>query len=65
MENDWELIIARLEILEIEVCNILQNPRDIGKRVFLEKSKKIENKSFQYFPDMGNIEKSIFQYFQD
>ena len=23
-----------LEILEIEVCNILQNPRDIGNRIF-------------------------------
>ena len=34
MEHDWELIIARLEILEIEVCNILQNPGNIGKRIF-------------------------------
>ena len=25
MEHDLELIIARLEILEIEVCNILYN----------------------------------------
>ena len=29
MEHDLELIIARLEILEIEVCNILQNPGNI------------------------------------
>ena len=35
MEHDLELIIARLEILEIEVCNILQNPGNIGKRIFL------------------------------
>ena len=34
MEHDLELIIARLEILEIEVCNILQNPGNIGKRIF-------------------------------
>ena len=30
MEHDLELIIARLEILEIEVCNILYNPRNTG-----------------------------------
>ena len=29
MEHGVELIIARLEILEIEVCNILQNPGNI------------------------------------
>ena len=34
MEHDLELIIARLEILEIEVYNILQNPGNIGKRIF-------------------------------
>ena len=34
MEHDLELIIARLEILEIGVCNILQNPGNIGKRIF-------------------------------
>ena len=38
MEHDLELIIARLEILEIEVCNILQNPGNIGKRIFLTQS---------------------------
>ena len=34
MEHDLELIIARLEILEIEVCNILQNPGNIGNLSF-------------------------------
>ena len=34
MDHGLELIIARLEILEIEVCNILQNPGNIGKRIF-------------------------------
>ena len=35
MDHDIELIIPILEILEIEVCNILQNPGNIGKRIFL------------------------------
>ena len=34
MDHGLELIIARLEILEIEVCNILHNPGNIGKRIF-------------------------------
>ena len=51
MEHDLELIIARLEILEIEVCNILQNPGNIGKRIFLTQS----------YP--GNIGKRIFSNF--
>ena len=34
MEHDLELIIARLEILEIEVCNIIHNPGNIGKQTF-------------------------------
>ena len=38
MDHDLELIIARLEILEIEVCNILQNPGNIGTRIFLIQS---------------------------
>ena len=48
MEHGLELIIARLEILEIGVCNILQNPGNIGKRMFL----------IQFYP--GNIGKRIF-----
>ena len=51
MEHDLELIIPRLEILEIEVCNILQNPENIGKRIFLTQS----------YP--GNIGKRIFSNF--
>ena len=34
MDHNLELIIPRLEILEIEVCNILYNPGNIGKRIF-------------------------------
>ena len=34
MDHDLELIIARLEILEIGVCNIIYNPGNIGKRTF-------------------------------
>ena len=34
MDHDLELFIPILEILEIEVCNILQNPGNIGKRIF-------------------------------
>ena len=34
MDHDLELIIASLEILEIEVCNILQNPGNIGNLNF-------------------------------
>ena len=42
MEHDLELIIVRLEILEIEVCNILQNPGNIGRHVFLKLSPILE-----------------------
>ena len=34
MEHGLELITARLEILEIGVCNIIYNPGNIGKRTF-------------------------------
>ena len=53
MEHDLELIIARLEILEIEVCNILQNPGNIGKRVCL----------IQSYP--GNTGELIFPIFRN
>ena len=33
MDHGLELIIARLEILEIGVCNILQNPGNTGKLI--------------------------------
>ena len=36
MDHDLELIIPILEILEIGVCNILQNPGNIGKRIFFD-----------------------------
>ena len=57
MEHGLELIIARLEILEIEVCNILQNPGNIGKRIFLIQSYpgNIGNLIFPIFPYPGNI----------
>ena len=48
MEHELELIIARLEILEIEVCNISYKPRDIG------------NLSFSTSSYPGNIGKWIF-----
>ena len=38
MDHGLGLIIAGLEILEIEVSNILQNPGNIGKRIFLTQS---------------------------
>ena len=50
MEHDLELIIARLEILEIEVCNIIHNPGNIG------------NLSFSIFWTPGNIGNSFFQF---
>ena len=50
MEHDLELIIARLEILEIGVCNILQNPGNIG------------NHSFSIFWTPGNIGNLFFQF---
>ena len=53
MEHDLELIIARLEILEIEVCNILQNPGNIG------------NLSFSVFLDAWKYWKSDFSVFLD
>ena len=35
MDHDLELISPILDILEIEVCNILQNPGNTGKLIFL------------------------------
>ena len=43
MDHDLELISPILEILEIEVCNILYNPGNIG------------NLSFSVFWTPGNI----------
>ncbi len=35
MDHDLESIIARLEILEMGICNILQSPGNIGNGLFL------------------------------
>ena len=58
-------INAHLEILEIEVCNILQNPGNIGKRIFLIQSYpgNIGNLIFPIFPYPGNIGNMIFLIF--
>ena len=53
MEHDLELIIARLEILEIGVCNIIHNPGNIG------------NHSFSIFLDAWKYWKSDFSVFLD
>ena len=57
MDHGFELIIPILEILEIEVCNILQNPGNIGKRIFLILSYpgNIGNSIFPISPYPGNI----------
>ena len=61
MDHDLEIIIARLEILEIEVCNILQNPGNIGKMIFLQSYPgNIGKWIFWIFSYPGNIGKRIF-----
>ena len=76
MDHGLELFIPILEILEIEVCNILQNPGNIGKRIFLTQSypgnigKRIllishileilEIGFFQFHPILEILEISIF-----
>ena len=67
MEHDLELITSRLEILEIEVCNILHNPGNIGKRSFLIQSYpgNIGNLIFPIFPYPGNIGNLFFLDFLD
>ena len=52
MEHGLGVISPILEILEIEVCNILQNLGNIGKHIFLTQS----------YP--GNIGKRIFSNFR-
>ena len=54
MEHGLELIIARLEILEIEVCNILQNPGNIGNCLILSYPGNIGNLIFPISPHPGN-----------
>ena len=53
MDHALELNIPILEILEIEVFNILPNPGNIGKLIFL------------FFPYPGNTGKLIFLDFWD
>ena len=65
MDHGLELFIPILEILEIEVCNIFQNPGNIGKRIFLIQSYpgNIGNLIFPIFPYPGNIGNMMFLYF--
>ena len=65
MEHDLELIIPRLEILEIEVCNILQNPGNIGNLSFSTSSYpgNIGKRIFSTSSYPGNIGKRIFSIF--
>ena len=67
MDHGLEIIIARLEILEIEVCNILYKPGNSGKRIFLIQSYpgNIGNLRFPIFPYPGNIGNMIFPIFWD
>ena len=67
MEHELELIIARLEILEIEVCNISYKPRDIGNLSFSTSSYpgNIGNSIFPIFPYPGNIGNMFFVDFWD
>ena len=63
MEHGLELFIPILEILEIEVCNIIYKPRDIGNLSFSTSSYpgNIGNLIFPIFPyPIGNM---IFLYF--
>ena len=65
MEHGLELVIARLEILEIGVCNILQNPGNIGKRIFFDSVLSWKYWKFD-FPDFSiywKCWKSDFSYF--
>ena len=67
MDHEFELISPPLEILEIEVCNILQNPGNIGKHIFLIQSYpgNIGKLFFLFFPYPGNIGNMIFVDFWD
>ena len=63
MEHGVELIIARLEILEIEVCNILQNPGNIGNWIFDSVlSWKYWKFDFSNFPISWKYWKYVFFY---
>ena len=57
MEHGLELIFPILEILEIEVCNIIYNPGNIGNWIFLIfwSRGNIGNLIFLIFWSPGNI----------
>ena len=67
MDHRLELISPILEILEIEVCNILYNPGNIGKRILSNFSypgntgKRIFS-IFSYPGNSGNLTFPIFYY---
>ena len=67
MEHELELIIARLEILEIEVCNIFHNPGNVGNLSFsiYWTPGNIGNLFFPFFGYPGNIGNMIFLDFWD
>ena len=67
MEHDLELIIARLEILEIGVCNIIHNPGNIGNHSFsiFWTPGNIGNLFFPFSGYPGNIGNMIFLGFWD
>ena len=67
MEHGLELIIARLEILEIGVCNIIHNPGNIGNRSFLHfgRLEILEIYFFHFSGYPGNIGNMIFLDFWD
>ena len=67
MEHGLELIIARLEILEIGVCNIIHNPGNIGNLSFsiFWTPGNIGNLFFPFSGYPGNIGNMIFVDFWD
>ena len=67
MEHGLELIIARLEILEIGVCNIIHNPGNIGNHSFsiFWTPGNIGNLFFPFSGYPGNIGNMIFVDFCD
>ena len=67
MERGLELIIARLEILEIGVCTIIYNPGNIGKRTFsiFWTPGNIGNLFFPFSGYPGNIGNMMFLGFWD
>ena len=74
MEHGLESIIPILEILEIEICNILYNPGNIGKcfSILSYPGKKfffyftypqnIGSLSFPFFPILEVLENCFFYY---